>query len=795
VPDQEPYQETGPTTGAADPEMGPRPGPGRPFTVRYNEAMTSNPLVSALSNIARVVATTLELKEVFACVAEAAASVLPFDAIIVERLEGPDALTLYSFAGGVAGGPQTASMGDFSPAIRPPCHCAQRIDDLSLVLEPSFPADRLVLEQEWRSCLVAPILRGKETAGFVWLGSRTPGTFTAEHEAALRPIADLVGLALEHERLWGLDAERRRRLDVLDELLLTMAPVLDVREIFNQVSAVVQPVLPHDRLALVSYSDDHRQFTVDAVTGEPVPDLPLTVSTDGKPKSALEADEMVVPDVEAIPARGEDHKRLSRTLGMRSLLKISLRLDGGLVGALVFISQTPDKYSPEDVVVARRVADHVSLALSHQRLAHEELRAAEARERAAQLEERVEALKEELETSRGYRRVIGESKEWHDVLTLAAKVAPTETTVLLTGESGTGKEVVARFIHRGSPRARGPFVALNCAALPETLLESELFGHEKGAFTGAMATHPGRIEQAAGGVLFLDEVAEMSPAVQAKLLRVLQEREFQRLGGTRPLKANVRVLAATNRELDEALARGQFREDLYYRLRVFEIRLPPLRERPEDILPLAEAFLEEIGPAVGRPAAGISRQAHEALHAYRWPGNVRELRNVLERASILCDGGLITVEHLPAGLGPGHPTAPGAMHRSSGAGQQPGAAAAIPAAGSAAGGLPAIHAGGSPEFQAPSGGDPASGGAAFASGADPAFGGAAFPPGGVNLEMVERDLIAKALQEARNNRSRAARLLGISRSQLYYKIQKHGIEPPPASAAAARPGAADPAVH
>ena len=225
-----------------------------------------------------------------------------------------------------------------------------------------------------------------------------------------------------------------------------------------------------------------------------------------------------------------------------------LRLDGGYIGALIFISKTPGQYSEEDVVVARRVGDHVSLVLSHQRLAEEQRQAAEARERATLLEERVQALRNELEATRGYHRVLGESKKWKDVLTQAAKVAPTETTVLLTGESGTGKEVAARFLHRASRRADGPFVALNCAALPETLLESELFGHEKGAFTGA-SRQPGRIEQAAGGVLFLDEVGEMSPAVQAKLLRVLQEREFQRLGGTRPIRADVRVVAATNRDL------------------------------------------------------------------------------------------------------------------------------------------------------------------------------------------------------------------------------------------------------
>src|SRR3989449_10880515 len=244
--------------------------------------------------------------------------------------------------------------------------------------------------------------------------------------------------------------------------------------------------------------------------------------------------------------------------------------------------------------------------------------------------------------------VIGTSPSWRGVLAQAAKVAAAETTVLLTGESGTGKEVVAHLIHRGSRRAEGPFVALNCAALPEALLESELFGYEKGAFTGAVSARAGRLEQAASGTLFLGEVGEMSPAVQAKLLRVLEERGGQRLGVTRPCKADVRVIAATNRDLRVAMTRGAFREDLYYRLHVFAIHLPPLRERPEDILPLLEHFLNQLGPVViGRPAAGISREAREQFLAHAWPGNVRELRNAVERALILCEGGLINPEHLP----------------------------------------------------------------------------------------------------------------------------------------------------
>ena len=227
----------------------------------------------------------------------------------------------------------------------------------------------------------------------------------------------------------------------------------------------------------------------------------------------------------------------------------------------------------------------------------------------------------------------------------------------------------------------------------------------------------GRLEQAAGGTLFLDEIGEMSPLVQAKLLRVLQEREFQRVGGTRVIRADVRVLAATNRDLTEAIARGEFREDLYYRLNVFEIAIPPLRERREDVLPLAEAFLEELGPTMGRPAAGISRDARDWLLAYAWPGNVRELRNAIERAILFCDGGLITREHLPPPVA--RP-----------AGQRNGAAA------TAAGPLPV---------------------------------------GGVDLQQVERDLVERALREAKGNKSKAARLLGISRAQLYSRLDKHGL--------------------
>jgi two-component system response regulator HydG len=252
-------------------------------------------------------------------------------------------------------------------------------------------------------------------------------------------------------------------------------------------------------------------------------------------------------------------------------------------------------------------------------------------------------LREDLQDRAKREMVLGDSTKMREAMDLVAKVAPSDITVLIRGESGTGKELVAEAIHARSPRASGPLVIVNCAALAENLLESELFGHERGAFTGAVRRKLGRFELAHGGSIFLDEIGDVTPALQAKLLRVLQEKRFVRVGGTETISVDVRLIAATNRNLEQAISQGLFREDLYYRLSVFPIHVPPLRERPEDIPALAEYFLGRRG----RRLEHLDPRALDQLVGYRWPGNVRELENVLERAVILAGSDRIGLSHLP----------------------------------------------------------------------------------------------------------------------------------------------------
>ena len=270
-------------------------------------------------------------------------------------------------------------------------------------------------------------------------------------------------------------------------------------------------------------------------------------------------------------------------------------------------------------------------------------------------------LKAQLDSKYGFEKILGTSAAMQEVFDTIRQVAPTRATVLIQGESGTGKELVARAIHQCGPRAQGPFIPVHCAALAPTLLESELFGHEKGAFTGAVERRRGRFELADGGTLFLDEIGEIDPALQVKILRVLEERRFERVGGSESISVDVRLIAATNRDLKKSVASGAFREDLFYRLYVVNLTLPPLRERDGDIVLLAQHYLQTLAKEHGRKVTGITPEAIAALSAYSWPGNVRELRNVIERMVVLGNGDKLTVRDLPPALrsGPG-PAGPAA---------------------------------------------------------------------------------------------------------------------------------------
>ncbi len=326
----------------------------------------------------------------------------------------------------------------------------------------------------------------------------------------------------------------------------------------------------------------------------------------------------------------------------------------------------------------------------------------------------VKALRRQLREHGTFGSMIGNSPEMRKIYQVIEQASPTNASVLITGESGTGKELVATTVHQLSARAAFPFVAINCAAIPETLLESEIFGHEKGAFTGAADRRPGCFELADRGTLFLDEIGEMTPATQVKLLRVLQEQKFRRLGGRTEQSVDVRVLAATNADPLEAVHKGKLREDLFYRLNVFSLRLPPLRERKEDLPLLIQSFINEFNTRNQRSIVGVDQQAMRMLEQYAWPGNVRELRNVIERATILAAGPFIEPKHLPPTLAE-EPHAP-------------------------------------PQPQV------------------------ALAPG-ITVEEAERRLIMMTLEHTRDNKTRAAEILGISLKTLHNKLNKLRLRP------------------
>jgi len=608
------------------------------------------------------------------------------------------------------------------------------VEELSPHIREMIPHDRLLLvpaggrpvasvpdmeRADLASCLTLPLEGVDRVIGTLAIAAIAPDVYTEAHLAAGRWIADVLGPVVENILVRQKERARLRRMTVLPEVSRVLAASLDVGNIFEQLGAVVQRVLDFDFMIVRPVGASGTLLPSTLLVGDAPPELQSECTLDDYSFGVrLVAQEIVrLGDArsELDPSFPGDREVLERDV--RSLIVAPLVFGATIGGVLAFVKHQPDWFDEGDAEVGAGIAAQMVVALQHQRLAEEQQRLAAAEQHSRWLERRVEHLRGALAEHYGFDSIVGRSAAFREALDQAALVAGQETTVLLTGESGTGKELVARAIHYASRRTDGPFVAVNCAALPETLAESELFGHERGAFTGADRLKRGRFELAAGGTLFLDEIGDLTPAVQAKLLRVLQERQYERVGGTTSLRADVRLITATNRDLEHRVETGTFRADLYYRLAVFGIHLPALREREGDVLVLADYFLRTLGERMGRRQSRLSDQARQFLLAHAWPGNIRELQNAIERALIAADGRTISPTHL--GIG-GH--------------------------GSVAAGVPS-----SPPIAAGS-----------ISTTQP-------------LVEVEKQAVVDALRRAKGNKARAAAALGLSRGAFYRRLQRFGL--------------------
>ncbi|MDX6405475.1 MAG: two-component system, NtrC family, response regulator AtoC [Blastocatellia bacterium] len=497
-----------------------------------------------------------------------------------------------------------------------------------------------------RSLLVVPVVLGDEVLGLIGLHhTRTTRHWSDEEVAFLVSIAMQLAIGYQYTRIYN---DKKREAETT-KALLEIANALNARSDFGEVtSAVLERALSlvgADYCALGVLDAGEKRISLAAFKAAPH-------ATTDNVRGLIEAHGQSL-DITGIPAmvevlsQGRTLKLLesdlplamrvmfNATLGGRAALVAPVRIGGHAFGLLGLVWSEPrDQFKDHEVALVEGIADQIGTALERDHLSAEVMR-----------------LKSALHERYGQDRIIGQARGIRRAMELALSVADTQTSVLIQGESGTGKELLANLIHFNSGREDQPYIKLNCGAIPETLLESELFGHEKGAFTDARARRQGRFQDANNGTLFLDEVGEMTLAAQVRLLRVLQDGEFTRVGGNEVLKADVRIIAASNVDLERAVDEGRFRRDLFYRLSVFPITLPSLRERREDIHPLVIHFLEHYKQRTGRFVSGISKAALRALINYDWPGNVRELENAVERAVIIAAGRQIEIDDLPTAIG------------------------------------------------------------------------------------------------------------------------------------------------
>jgi formate hydrogenlyase transcriptional activator len=416
----------------------------------------------------------------------------------------------------------------------------------------------------------------------------------------------------------------------------------DLPALFHELAGRLHPVVRFDNLALLLHEAEGNTLRLHVLErlGPTLPSAPVSLPVGEVPAGLVfESQQPFILSNLAEDKRWPRLQELARPYGVQSFCWLPLTTARRRLGTLTFSCKQPAAYDAADVGFLRLVANQVAVAVENA-LAFQEIEAAfrEIQALKDQLAKENAYLEEEVRTGHNFGEIVGDSAALRRVLKQVETVGPTGSTVLIRGETGTGKELIARALHELSPRKGRTFVKLNCAAIPTGLLESELFGHERGAFTGAIAQKVGRFELAHGGTLFLDEAGDIPPELQPKLLRVLQEQELERLGGTKTIKVDVRLVAATHRDLAKMVADGRFREDLYYRLNVFPVVLPPLRERRDDIPRLVRHFTQHFARRMGRRIETIPSAVMDALVRYSWPGNVRELQNVIERAVILSPG-------------------------------------------------------------------------------------------------------------------------------------------------------------
>ena len=502
---------------------------------------------------------------------------------------------------------------------------------------------RWLHERGIQSLCVVPVTTALRKLGALAFGSRVGDAYSEIDVIFLQQVARQVAVALDNalnfEQVQSVQqqlTEERDRLRLLLEVNNTVVSVLDLHQLLNAVSASLRRLVPHEYASLSLYDRETHRLQIHAL------DFPvskgllqegLSVAVDNSPTGrALMTRQPVFINRDNIKEFGSDIARLILDEGLKSACCLPLISHDRPLGTLVVASLEEDNFPAKDAELLQHVANQIAIAVENSLAYHEEVK------RANQLSEEKLYLQDEIRSEYNFEEIIGESAGLKDILGQLQTVAPTDSTILILGETGTGKELIARAIHHLSTRRERTLVKVNCAAIPTGLLESELFGHEKGAFTGAIAQRVGRFELAHRGTLFLDEVGDIPLELQPKLLRVLQEQEFERLGSPRTTKVDVRLVAATNVDLARKAADHQFRMDLYYRLNVFPIVIPPLRERREDIPLLVRYFAQKYARRMKKPIDTVPVKAMAALTEYHWPGNVRELENFIERAVILSRG-------------------------------------------------------------------------------------------------------------------------------------------------------------